>query len=253
QALQKAGIEVSIGLEEKAAQLSLLPYLFQRKHKKPFCILKAAISCDGRIAAKDGSSQWISTEEARHDAHILRAESQAILIGANTANKDLPRLTVRHPTLQKVKQPLRVVLDKNCDLTANSPLCDISLAPTLVFTSHKSIGTKKEKLLQKGVEVVSVSEEKGLLNLEEALSILANRDVLQLLVEGGASILSSFIDKGLAQRLLLYVGPCILGEEGLPLFSHLPIPTISHAKKLKLLSCKTFGETVRLEYDTIQS
>src|SRR5262249_9539159 len=95
-ALHEAGIEVTVGIHPEGIKKQLAPYIHHRMTGLPYCVGKSAISIDGRIAAKDGSSQWISSEKARMDAHRLRAESQAILIGAGTAIADSPRLTVRH-------------------------------------------------------------------------------------------------------------------------------------------------------------
>jgi diaminohydroxyphosphoribosylaminopyrimidine deaminase/5-amino-6-(5-phosphoribosylamino)uracil reductase len=127
--LWQAGVQVSYGcLQEEASRL-LEPYLFQRTFKRPFIIGKAAISVDGRIAALDGSSQWISTKEARIDAHRLRAESQAIIVGKQTALQDTPSLTVREVE-PPPKPPLRVILTSDGKVP---PLK--SLSPTLIFST----------------------------------------------------------------------------------------------------------------------
>jgi len=105
-ALRQANIPTDVGIGASAAQRSLEPYLYQRTSGMPFCVLKMAASIDGRSAAQDGTSQWITSEEARLDGHKWRAYSQAIAVGSGTASLDHPHLTVRHPTLCPRSPPL---------------------------------------------------------------------------------------------------------------------------------------------------
>ena len=130
-----AGIPVAIGVGADAVAQSLAPYLHQRRTGRAFALLKTAMSLDGRTAAADGSSQWITGVEARADAHRWRAESQAVVVGPGTARADRPRLTVRDDDQPVVRQPLRVLLDAHGRVPAEGPLFDPSLAPTLVITT----------------------------------------------------------------------------------------------------------------------
>jgi diaminohydroxyphosphoribosylaminopyrimidine deaminase/5-amino-6-(5-phosphoribosylamino)uracil reductase len=109
-ALRAAGIDVTIGTEAAAIDEQLAPYLKHRRSGHPWVILKLASSLDGRTAAPDGTSRWITGDEARHDVHRLRAQSDAILVGAGTVRADDPELTVRPAEQASEKQPLRVVL-----------------------------------------------------------------------------------------------------------------------------------------------
>ena len=133
--LKEAGIVVELGIQEDSIQTLLTPYLHHRKTGLPYCIAKAGMSLDGRIAAADGSSKWISSPEARAHAHQLRAESQAIMVGAGTALADQPQLTVRDVVKRPLRPPLRVVWDPNGKTTQASPLFDTSIAPTLMLTT----------------------------------------------------------------------------------------------------------------------
>lgn len=232
-ALKEAGIDVVIGVAKEDAYSSLEPYLYHRKTKKPFCILKSAMSIDGKIAAQDGSSKWITGEEARHNVHLLRAESQAILIGATTALIDHPHLTVRGV---EAKQPLRVLLDPNGKVPPEGPLFDPTHAPTLVFTKHV-LEWKKQ-----GIEVAEY------ISLRNVLFELGKRDILQLLVEGGAHTHSAFIKEGLAQKFVVYIGACVLGVGGKAFLSEVFIPSISEAPRWNLENMSRFGNDVRLDY-----
>ena len=234
-ALEKAGLDVEIGVAADEAARSLEPYLHHRRTKTPFCVLKSAMSLDGRTAAADGTSKWITSEEARDDVQRLRAHSQAILIGSGTALADHPRLTVR--SIDGATPPLRVVLDSEGKVPPEGPLFDPTLAPTLVFTTKKT--WEKE-----GVEVIEAPK----VTLEGVLEELGRRNVIQLLVEGGPHLHTAFIKEGRAHRLALYIGDCVLGEEGLPLLPGLEVSTIEAAPRYALDGVLRFGNSVRLDY-----
>jgi diaminohydroxyphosphoribosylaminopyrimidine deaminase/5-amino-6-(5-phosphoribosylamino)uracil reductase len=249
-ALHEAGIEVTVGIHAEAIKKQLAPYIHHRTTGLPYCVGKSAISIDGRIAAKDGSSQWISSEKARLDAHRLRAESQAILIGAGTAIADAPRLTVRNVEQMPSTPPLRVIFDAAGRVPAKGPLFDTKEAPTLIFTTSSCPEKVKKEWQNHGVEIEILphaSTGKGI-DLTAALEILGKRKVVQALVEGGATLLGSFIAAKLLHHLRLYVGPCILGDEGIPLFRLEGIHSLSQAPRLNLTDTKAFGDTVRLDY-----
>ena len=222
--LQEAGIEVVIGVGEEEAKKSLAPYLFHRKTGTPYCVLKAATSIDGCLTAADGSSQWITSKMARDDARRLRSESQAILIGVDTALQDKPRLTAEG-------KPLRVVLDRRGRLEEEGPLFDASLGPTLIFTESSRVW--------KNAETVRAFD------LKEVLLELGRRGVLQLFVEGGPKVHTEFMREGFVQKLVLYVGNCFLGEGKRIGFD---VPSIKAVKRLRLESVLPLGDDVRLIY-----
>lgn len=248
--LKNSGIEVKYGVLEEQINHSLAPYLFQRKTGLAYCIGKAAISIDGRIAAQDGSSQWISSPEAISDAHQLRAESQAIIISAKTAILDKPKLTVRHGQIPH-KQPLRVVIDAQGVLAPPHPLFDQSQANTLIMTSAKCAEKVERVWSEHGIETMIVPElpnEQRKIDLSYVLKFLGQRGILQVLVEGGGSLLGSFFKQNLLQKLHVYVGPRIIGDKGIPLFSHLTINTLNEAPTLSILETKAFNNTIRIDY-----
>lgn len=237
--LEEAGIKVEIGLCADEAQRTLAPYLHHRTTKLPYTILKTAQSLDGKVSAEDGTSQWITGEMARADVQKLRAESQAILIGAGTARIDQPRLTVRNST----KQPLRVVLDSKGRLEPTGPLFDLSLAPTLIFTT--TLAPKKE---WGGVEVITLAPEHNKLPLAQVLSILGERNILQLLVEGGPTLHASLFHANLFDQISIYTGNCLLGETAKPAIPLLKISTISKAPRLHLSNFTRFDHDFRCDY-----
>ena len=249
EALKAAGIEVEVGLLADEIEQALLPYLYHRRTGRPFILLKAAISMDGKIAAKNGSSIWITGEKARQDVHRIRAQSGAILIGTNTALEDQPRLTVRDIPFEGT-QPLRVVLDAKGRIEPIGPLFDSSLAPTLMITTHQCSQERIDEWKSKGCEVQILGHhttQEGI-DLDALMILLGQRGIVQLLVEGGAKLFSSLVREGFVNHLVLYMGACLLGAEGVSLFSGLDFESIDDAIRMQLKQITRFGKDVRMDY-----
>lgn len=245
--LQQAGIKVVQGVCEENIQQSLVAYLHQRRTGLPYTLLKTAMSLDGRIAAADYTSQWITCPQAREDAHLQRAASQAILIGAGTALHDSPKLTVRHPSYSLNQQPLRVLLDAKGKVPVEGPLFNTQLARTLIITTSQAPESRKKEWKEAGVEVVIVSSSSTGVNLQEAWQELGRRSILQVLIEGGATLQTALLNTHLVNRLLIYIGPLLLGSDGIP-FYHKRIATLEQAQQLTLQNVQKIGNCVRLDY-----
>ena len=211
-ALRAAGIEVTVGVRADDVVEQLAPYLKHRRTGRPWVVLKMAASLDARTAAPDGTSRWITGEAARHDAHLLRARSDAVLVGAGTVRADDPELTVRLGDDVERVQPLRVVLGK---------------AP-------------------EGARVQPALELEG--DLDEVLLDLGGRGVLQLLVEGGATVAHEFHRARLVDRYVFYLAPVLFGgDDGRPLFAGPGAGTIGDVWKGKLVSVERLGDDLRVE------
>ncbi len=247
-ALRDAGIQVDVGVCSEEVFEQLRGYLHQRKTGSAYCLAKVAVSVDGRTAAEDGSSQWITCPEARADTHLLRAQSQAILVGVGTALVDKPKLTVRIPEQAEVRQPLRVLVDSRGSVAAEGPLFDTQLAPTLVLTTEQTPSEKIREWKNAGAEVEVLPELEGRVDMSQALKILGQRDILQVMVEGGATLLGSLANQSLINSLVVYVGPKILGDSGTPMLSGFAVPNIDVAPTLQLTDIRRLGNTSRLEY-----
>jgi diaminohydroxyphosphoribosylaminopyrimidine deaminase/5-amino-6-(5-phosphoribosylamino)uracil reductase len=245
--LQQAGIKVNQGLCEADIRHSLAAYLYQRQTGLPYTLLKVAMSIDGRTAAADQTSQWITCTQAREDVHLQRAASQAILIGAGTALKDLPQLTVRHPSYTLPHQPLRVLLDAKGQVPAKGPLFDQHLAPTLVVTTSQCSPQQQNEWQSAGAEVAFVSPSSTGVDLNETWQLLGKRSILQVLVEGGSTLHTALLETSLVNRLLIYMGPLLLGSSGYPFYQK-NIETLQSAQRLSLQEVKRLGECVRLAY-----
>jgi diaminohydroxyphosphoribosylaminopyrimidine deaminase/5-amino-6-(5-phosphoribosylamino)uracil reductase len=210
--LQQAGIATDVGLGADQIRRQLAPYLKHRTTGCPWVVLKLAASLDGRTAAPDGSSQWITGPLARADAHRLRAESDAVLVGAGTVRADDPALTVRHT---EGKDPLRVVLGK---------------AP-------------------EGARVHPALELTG--DLDDVLDELGGRDVVQLLVEGGATVAAEFHRAGLVDEYVLYLAPVLFGgDDGRGVFVGAGAPTIDDVWRGRIVAVEQLGPDLRINLTT---
>ena len=197
------GIETFVGLCRHEVELSMRPYLHHRKTGKPFVVCKVACGINGGINCVDGSSQWITGDEARKDVHKLRAESQAVLVGVGTVLADNPQLTVRGELSTKIKsQPLRVVIDPSGKSLAHPGLNihDLTQAQTLIVTCTKD-SVEADNLIKMPGETVDI---------DELLLNLGKRGILQILVEGGAETWSKFISQDKADLLVIYQAPKIM-------------------------------------------
>jgi diaminohydroxyphosphoribosylaminopyrimidine deaminase / 5-amino-6-(5-phosphoribosylamino)uracil reductase len=206
--LRAAGIEVDVGVLGSAVEDQLRAYLHHRRTGRPFVVLKIAATMDGRTAASDGSSQWITSIEARTRVHEWRAESDAILVGAATIRADDPALTVR---LVEGRNPHRIVL---------------GTAPSTA-------------------QVHPCTEWTG--SLEELLDTLGRDGVLQLMVEGGASVASTFHHEGLVDRYIVHLAPAFIGgDDGRPMFVGPGVPHIEDVWRGSIVSVQRFGPDVEI-------
>jgi diaminohydroxyphosphoribosylaminopyrimidine deaminase/5-amino-6-(5-phosphoribosylamino)uracil reductase len=250
--LRAAGVEVEVGPGADAARRSLRPYLHHRSTGRPLCLLKAAVTLDGRTAAADGSSQWITGPEARVDTHRLRAESQAVVVGAGTALADRPMLNVRHGE-NLARQPLRVLLDATGRVPAEGPLFDPDLAATLVLTTAAAGKEAVKAWLDAGadVEVVPAAGGGPGVDLVAALTVLGGRGVLQAMVEGGPTLHGALVRYGLVDHMVLYVGGRLLGAAGLPLLAGPGPATIGEAPQWRITASRILGADIRLDCEPV--
>lgn len=250
-ALRAAGITVDVGALASEVAHSLAPYLHHRRTGRAFCVAKMAVSLDGRSAAADGTSQWITGAAARTDAHHLRADSQAVVVGAGTAIADRPSLTVRDVSPLE-RQPERVVLDARGRVPAEGPLFDPTLAPTLVITTDAAAPAAIDAWRAAGAKVEHVPEAAGGVDLRAALTLLGRDGVLQALVEGGAAVHGALVADQLVDRLVTYVGGAVLGADARPSIDWPGPSSLAGAPRFELIGAHVLGEDVRLEHRPIR-
>ena len=246
--LRNAGIEVQTGVCEKQARLLNAPFFKFAATGKTWVILKWAQSIDGKVAYADTTRgrQWISGQQSRKDVHKLRSRVQAILVGINTAIADDPLLTARPG---RGKKAIRIVLDSNLRIPLDCKLlATTTKAPVLILTSRQALRANPqivEKLTQKGAEVLAYPEEQDHSNLCFLLDELAKRNVSQLLVEGGPTVIASFLKEQLADEIVVYITPKILGGSGSAAISP-PMVELAEVVDLQHVDIQRFGDDVRL-------
>lgn len=250
--LKDAGIEVEVGVAEKEVKRSLAPYLHQRGYQKVYTLVKAACSLDGHMCAGDYSSQWITGEEARVDAHRLRSESQAIVTGAGTVIRDNPKLNVRSPIAPPLHPPLRVVLDSKGRTSPDAHVFHPEWGPSLLITTSLCPKEKLNLYRDQGVDIAIVDESNGAVSLSATLNLLYSKGVIQAMIEGGPTLTGEFIKQRLYDQLTLYFGPKLIGGEGISFTRNIPWKNLTEAQTLKLLSQKSLGDTIRLDYEALE-
>jgi len=210
--LRASGVGVKTGILEDACKEMNAGFFSRILEKRPLVTLKIAQSLDGRTASASGESKWITGEPARQFGHMLRAEHDAILVGIGTAQADDPELTCRLPGLED-RSPLRVILDSRLKLSEWSKLAQSAHDhPTVVFTVNPDGGAA---LRAAGVEIIVVAKDaRGRADLNAILKELAARGITRLLVEGGATIHATFLDRGFADRLEVFTAGLVLGAAG---------------------------------------
>ncbi len=210
-ALKRHGIATKVGvLEEDCRRLNETFFTYMERGT-PFITVKYAQTLDGRIAASTGDSRWISSLKSRRFAHRLRSLHDAVLVGSGTALADDPELTVR---LVRGRNPVRVVIDSRLRVPLDAHLFNnIKQARTLAVTSTRSDPSKRERLQERGVDILTVPEETpGLLDLREIFAELGRLGLSSVLVEGGAGIITSCLLAGCVDRLVVITAPRILGS-----------------------------------------
>lgn len=227
--LRASGIQVEVGLMASEASEVNEKYLHFMRTRLPFVHLKAAVSLDGKIATKTGDSRWITGRDARHRAHELRHEYDAIMVGVGTAVIDDPLLTDRSGRARR--RPLvRVVLDETLRLPPSSQLVKTAAeVPLVIFAGTDVESSQVTTLRDSGVDVVN----SGSRDLVSILKTLARRSVQSVLIEGGPTLAGSFVDAGLLNKVTFFVSPKIIGGNDAPgAVAGAGVDVVRHALKL---------------------
>ncbi len=213
--LQQAGITIHTGICRDQARLLNAPFFKYVKTGNSWVILKWAQSIDGKLAFSQGTDQWISNERSRHHAHTLRRRTQAIIVGINTVIADDPLLT---PRPGRGRYPLRIVMDNTLRLPLDCQLLKTAHKyPFMVYT-QKSIADKNprivDNLIAQGAELLTHPDLNKQTSTTFLLDILAQRGCQQVLIEGGPTLLASFMEHALFDEIHIYLAPIILGSQG---------------------------------------
>ncbi|MEU4445744.1 RibD family protein [Actinosynnema sp. NPDC050801] len=210
-----------------------------RSLRRPFVVYKFAATLDGRIAAEDGTSQWITSAESRAEVHLLRAGCDATVVGSGTQQADDPSLAVRGDALPD-RQPLRVVIDSNARTPRDAKVCD-DTAPTLVVVAEDADASH----LAGVADVLKVRRAERGLDLPAVLAGLHARGVRALFLEGGPTLAGGFIAHGFVDRVVNYVAPALLGS-GKSGLGDAGVRSMSGILRLELVDVSRSGADVRL-------
>ena len=238
--LMAAGVQVETGLMEVAARELNRGFFSRVERGRPWLRVKLAMSLDGRTATADGDSKWISSEAARADVQRWRARSGALMTGSGTVRADDPQLTVRLPEGEEVLPPLRVVLDTRGGLVTTARVFD-EQAPTLAVHAVDMVPDYEDDIV-----ALAVPRDGEHLDLRAVIAQLAQRGINEVQVEAGAKLSGALLKAGLADELLLYVAPVLLGDRGRPLFAGLGIEAMAERVKFRVVESRQVGPDLRL-------
>ncbi|UCE32852.1 MAG: bifunctional diaminohydroxyphosphoribosylaminopyrimidine deaminase/5-amino-6-(5-phosphoribosylamino)uracil reductase RibD [Burkholderiales bacterium] len=238
--LRAAGIDVRCGLLRQPAEALNIGFVSRMTRGRPWVRMKVAASLDGMTALEDGSSQWITGDDARRDGHAWRARACAVLTGIGTVREDDPQLDVR--LVPAERQPLKVLVDSHLEVDLDARL--LRGGSTLVFTAAEN-PSKERELSDRGVEVVRLPNAAGKVELPALLGELARREVNEVHVEAGFRLNGSLVREGCVDEFLLYLAPRLLGP-GRGMFELPPLARLADATQQTFTEVERVGEDLRL-------
>jgi diaminohydroxyphosphoribosylaminopyrimidine deaminase / 5-amino-6-(5-phosphoribosylamino)uracil reductase len=244
--LRAAGVEVEEGTLGPEVEELVAGFARHILTGFPLVTLKMAASLDGRTAASDGSSRWISGEAARQDAHGLRSRAGAVVVGAGTAIVDDPSLTVRLGGYRG-RQPVRVLVDSRGRTPASRAMFDAA-APTLVATTPHAPAAARAAWAAAGAEVALFEAARsGGVSLPALVVALGKREIQDVLIEGGPTLAWAALEAGVVDRLVMYLAPKLIGGAAAPgVLSGAGVATIADAVPIELTSVEEIGGDLKV-------
>lgn len=236
--LAAAGVTVEQGLLAREAEAGNTAWLTSVRLGRPYVLWKYAATLDGRIAAEDGSSRWITSDASRADVHRLRAEADAVVVGSGTARADDPHLAVRG--IDGAVQPLRVVVDTEAAAVLPGARVLDGAAPTLIAVAEDA-----DTAHLAGTEVVRLPRAATGLDIPALLAALHARGVRSVLLEGGPALAGAFVAEGAVDKVVGYLAPVLLGA-GPAALGGAGITTIAEALRLELTETVRIGPDLRI-------
>ncbi len=252
--LKRAGIEVAVGCGEGEALHLNEAYVHRVRTGRPFTILKAGMTLDGKIAVASGESQWITGEAARKQAHRLRGDADAILVGIGTVLRDDPTLTVRFsddPLRLPVRQPLRIVLDSRLRIPLEAAVLQgLETSHTVIATTSAASARKADLLRRRGVDVLVLPKVDGHVSVTALWRTLGQLGIASLLVEGGSEVNAAVLRAGLIQRIMCYIAPLLLGgQDAKGLLGGRSPRRLTEALRLENLRTEPVGRDMLIQAD----
>jgi diaminohydroxyphosphoribosylaminopyrimidine deaminase/5-amino-6-(5-phosphoribosylamino)uracil reductase len=245
-ALRRAGVEVVVVagvLAQEAQELNEAFSCFMVQ-RRPFVTFKAAVTLDGRVAARSGDARWVTGEAARQEGHRLRDASDAIVVGVGTVLQDDPELTCRG--VRGGRDPVRVVIDSRLRTPPSARVVAASRtsrAPTWIVTTERAPARRLRDLEAAGAVVLPVSAEEGRVAVRAMLGALAEREIMAVLLEGGPTLAGAFFRAGLVDRVTAFIAPKILGDpKARPMILGSPVATMAEARSLRGTAVRQLGD-----------
>jgi diaminohydroxyphosphoribosylaminopyrimidine deaminase/5-amino-6-(5-phosphoribosylamino)uracil reductase len=240
--LKFRGLKTKIGILSNECKKLNEYYIKYIKTKRPFVILKVAMSLDGKIATATGESKYITGREARKYVHKIRSNVDAVMVGINTVLKDNPKLTPREV---KGKDPFKIVVDTTLKIPLKKNLLKDPLK-LIVATTNKASKKKLKQLQQKGVKVLVTRSNRGRVDLKELMKMLGKLEIASIMIEGGSELNASAISEGIADKMLLFSAPKLIGA-GLGAIGNLGIKKLDKAISLKDIETRKIGKDILVE------
>lgn len=243
--LKRAGIEVVTGVLEKESRNMNEVFLSYIVTKRPFVVMKTAMSLDGKIATAAGESQWISSAESRERVHALRHELTGIMVGVETVIQDDPRLTARLPNSN---HPIRIIVDSRLRIPLTAKVLQQNEAKTIVATTETADVSQKEALQKMGVEIISTQSDSGRVHLQELMTVLGIRGIDSLLLEGGATLNFSALEAGIVNKVQVYIAPLLIGGKSAKTsIEGVGVSALEQAFQMKEWSVEKVGRDLLIE------
>lgn len=241
--LREHGIKVRIGLFKKEAKKLNEIFIKYITTKKPFVVLKSAMTVDGKIATRSGASRWVAGLASRKHAHRLRNVYDAILVGAGTVLIDNPKLTVR--LVKKIKNPIRIVLDAYARTPLTANVLDTKEARTLIVVGPKAPKKRIRRLERKGAEILTAKAPGDLIDMKALMKKLGAMQVTSVLIEGGGEVAASALEAKVVDKILFFISPKIFGgREAKTAVEGKGVKFPSQAIKLKKVETQKVGEDI---------
>lgn len=245
--LEEAGIEVLVGLcEEKIYEQNKIFFNYIQ-NKRPWVVLKTAMTLDGKIASYTGDSKWVSSELSRKYVHKLRAELMGILIGSGTANADNPMLNSRLE--ENVRQPIRILVSSNANISLSLNLLKTANQyPFIIAHTSDADDSKLDYLRGCGAKTILCNKEDTKVDISDLMYKLAGEGIDSILVEGGAEINYSLVSSGMADEIYAFIAPKIIGGRNAKTpIGGLGIEKMSDAIGLEKMKFETIGEDLLIK------
>jgi diaminohydroxyphosphoribosylaminopyrimidine deaminase/5-amino-6-(5-phosphoribosylamino)uracil reductase len=243
--LRSGGIDVRLGVLGEACRELNEAFSKHIVEGKPFVILKVAATLDGKIAARNGDSKWISGERSRRFVHQLRNRVDGVVVGVGTVVRDDPLLTAR---VRGGRDPLRIILDSRLRIPEGARVLQDSPSGTMIAVTKKAPQEKIERLKKRGVRILTAPSKEGRVDLAWCFSRLGEMGVTSLMVEGGSRVSGALLDGRLFDKLLLFLSPRLLGDaRSVAIFGGKGFEDLRDALTLPKVRTRKIGEDILVE------